>query len=133
MANEPEKLAMAIGMTSLGRLGQPEDFTLSNAAFYPGPGGDPLYAAAKHAGLGLVRQFAYELAPETRVNAVAPGLLETGISGGAMGLADASLSRDVPITQVSKNTALGIVVRPENVVGSYVLLAAEELVTTTGR
>lgn len=58
------------------------------------------------------------------MNAVAPGLLETGISGpGAMGLADASLSRDVPIKQVSKNTALGIVVRPENVVGSYVLLA----------
>ncbi|WP_327228667.1 SDR family oxidoreductase [Streptomyces platensis] len=81
----------------------------------------------------MVRQFAYELAPEIRVNAVAPGLLETGISGpGAMGLADASLSRDVPIKQVSKNTALGIVVRPENVVGSYVLLAAEESVTTTG-
>lgn len=35
VVNEPEKLAMAIGMTSLGRLGQPEDFTLSNAAFYP--------------------------------------------------------------------------------------------------
>ncbi|WP_323180566.1 MULTISPECIES: SDR family oxidoreductase [unclassified Streptomyces] len=92
---------MAIGITSLGRLGQSEDF--SNAAFYPGPGGGPLYAAAKHAGLGLVRQFAYELAPEIRVNAVAPGPSGDRYlrARGAMGLADASLSRDVPIKQVT--------------------------------
>jgi 2,3-dihydroxy-2,3-dihydrophenylpropionate dehydrogenase len=46
-------------------------FTLSNSAFYPG-GGGPLYTASKHAGVGLVRQLAYELAPKVRVNAVAP-------------------------------------------------------------
>ncbi|WTP98776.1 SDR family oxidoreductase [Streptomyces anulatus] len=38
VANEPEKLAMAIGMTSLGRLGQPEDLA-DVVAFLAGPDG----------------------------------------------------------------------------------------------
>ncbi|GAA3127822.1 SDR family oxidoreductase [Streptomyces rameus] len=37
-ANEPEELAMAIGMTSLGRLGQPEDVA-DVVAFLVGPDG----------------------------------------------------------------------------------------------
>ncbi|WP_405753461.1 SDR family oxidoreductase [Streptomyces sp. NBC_00012] len=37
-ANEPEKLAMAIGMTSLGRLGQPEDLA-DVVALLAGPDG----------------------------------------------------------------------------------------------
>ncbi|MFF3983950.1 glucose 1-dehydrogenase [Streptomyces sp. NPDC001601] len=37
-ANEPEELAMAIGMTSLGRLGQPEDVA-DVVAFLAGPDG----------------------------------------------------------------------------------------------
>jgi len=56
----------------LVRSGGSVVLTLSNAAFYPG-GGGPLYTASKHAGLGLVRQLAFELAPRVRVNAVAPG------------------------------------------------------------
>ncbi|UUZ59517.1 SDR family NAD(P)-dependent oxidoreductase [Nocardioides sp. B-3] len=54
--------------------------TLSNAALYPG-GGGPLYVASKHAGVGIVRQLAYELAPQVRVNAVAPAGMATALSG----------------------------------------------------
>jgi 2,3-dihydroxy-2,3-dihydrophenylpropionate dehydrogenase len=36
-------------------------FTLSNSAFYSS-GGGPIYTASKHAGVGLVRELAYELA-----------------------------------------------------------------------
>lgn len=109
-------------------------FTLSNAAFYPGPGGGPLYTAAKHAGLGLVRQFAYELAPEVRVNAVAPGGLATDIRGpGAMGFADRSITQEVPIDLiVREHSALRVAVRPEDCAGPYVLLASSESATTTG-
>ncbi|MGW1990230.1 3-(cis-5,6-dihydroxycyclohexa-1,3-dien-1-yl)propanoate dehydrogenase [Embleya sp. NPDC001921] len=109
-------------------------FTLSNASFYPGPGGGPVYTAAKHAGLGLVRQLAYELAPDIRVNAVAPGPMATGLSGPrAMGLADTTIAREVPIDRiVTEQSALGVAVRAEEGVGPYVLLAARESATTTG-
>jgi 2,3-dihydroxy-2,3-dihydrophenylpropionate dehydrogenase/cis-2,3-dihydrobiphenyl-2,3-diol dehydrogenase len=42
-------------------------FTASNAGFWPG-GGGLLYMASKHAVVGLVKQLAYELAPDIRVN-----------------------------------------------------------------
>ncbi|GAA2646233.1 3-(cis-5,6-dihydroxycyclohexa-1,3-dien-1-yl)propanoate dehydrogenase [Streptomyces vastus] len=108
-------------------------FTLSNAAFYPG-GGGPMYTAAKHAALGLVRQLAYELAPYTRVNAVAPGGLATDLRGpDAMGLADRSLTQELPINQIlTEHSALRRAVRPQDAVGPYVLLASRESVITTG-
>lgn len=51
-------------------------FASSNAA-----GGGALYTASKHAVLGLVRQLAYELAPDVRVNGVAPGVAPTRLRG----------------------------------------------------
>jgi 2,3-dihydroxy-2,3-dihydrophenylpropionate dehydrogenase len=44
-------------------------------------GGGVLYTASKHAVLGLVRQLAYELAPDGRVNGVAPGVAPTRLRG----------------------------------------------------
>ena len=55
-------------------------FTVSNAGFWPG-GGGPLYVASKHAVMGLVKQLAYELAPDIRVNGVAPGGMSTDLRG----------------------------------------------------
>ncbi|MEU9288988.1 SDR family NAD(P)-dependent oxidoreductase [Streptomyces sp. NPDC048275] len=51
-------------------------FASSNAA-----GGGVLYTASKHAVQGLVRQLAYELAPDVRVNGVAPGVAPTRLRG----------------------------------------------------
>ncbi|MFF0291809.1 SDR family NAD(P)-dependent oxidoreductase [Streptomyces sp. NPDC005262] len=51
-------------------------FAGSNAA-----GGGVLYTASKHAVEGLVRQLAYELAPDVRVNGVAPGVAPTRLRG----------------------------------------------------
>ncbi|MQY26440.1 SDR family NAD(P)-dependent oxidoreductase [Nocardia aurantia] len=47
-------------------------FASTNAA-----GGGSLYTASKHAVHGLIRQLAYELAPDVRVNGVAPGVAPT--------------------------------------------------------
>jgi NAD(P)-dependent dehydrogenase (short-subunit alcohol dehydrogenase family) len=100
-------------------------FTLSNATFFPG-GGGPLYTASKHAGLGLVRQLAYELAPYVRVNGVAPGAMATDLRGpGALGLDHTSITDAMPIDVIMKeHSALERVVVPADYVGAYVLLAS---------
>lgn len=59
--------------------------TASYASFAPS-GGGVLYTAAKHAVAGLVRQLAYELAPDIRVNGIAPGVAPTTLKGiGSLG------------------------------------------------
>jgi NAD(P)-dependent dehydrogenase (short-subunit alcohol dehydrogenase family) len=55
-------------------------FTSSVSGSHAGFGG-PLYGAAKHAVNGLTKQLALELAPEIRVNAVAPGYVPTELRG----------------------------------------------------
>lgn len=54
--------------------------TGSYASFHAS-GGGVLYTASKHALLGVVRQLAYELAPDVRVNGVAPGIAPTRLRG----------------------------------------------------
>lgn len=57
-------------------------------------GGGVLYTASKHALAGVVKQLAYEFAPHVRVNAVAPGVaatVMTGLSTLGQGKADAVL------------------------------------------
>ncbi|MGA9374875.1 MAG: 3-(cis-5,6-dihydroxycyclohexa-1,3-dien-1-yl)propanoate dehydrogenase [Mycobacterium sp.] len=108
-------------------------FTASNAAFYPG-GGGPLYTASKHAVLGLVRQLAYELAPEIRVNGVAPGGMPTDLRGpAALGLQDTPFG-SMPVDQLM--AALSPLEQPISATAytaTYVLLASQEnSPTTTG-
>lgn len=58
-------------------------------ASFNAAGGGALYTSSKHAVLGLIRQLAYELAPDVRVNGVAPGVAPTRMKGlGALGQAD---------------------------------------------
>jgi NAD(P)-dependent dehydrogenase (short-subunit alcohol dehydrogenase family) len=108
-------------------------FTLSNAAFYPG-GGGPLYTASKHAVVGLVKQLAYELAPEVRVNGVAPGGMSTDLRGpAALGLADTSFG-SMPVDRLI--TTMLPLQRPmsaDDYAGTYVLLASRgNSASTTG-
>src|SRR6202035_1204371 len=55
-------------------------FTASVAGLNSG-GGGALYTASKHAVVGLIRELAVELAPEIRVNGVAPGGTMTDLRG----------------------------------------------------
>jgi NAD(P)-dependent dehydrogenase (short-subunit alcohol dehydrogenase family) len=109
-------------------------FTLSNAAFYPG-GGGPLYTAAKHAGVGLVRQLAYELAPKVRVNAVAPGGMATDLRGpAALGMQDRSIQAMHANGEDRRRlTPLQVAPQAADYAAHYVLLAARaESPTMTG-
>lgn len=102
-------------------------FTLSNAAFDPGSSG-PLYTASKHAVVGLVRQLAYDLAPDIRVNGVAPGGVRSDLRGPrSLGLDAVSWAQTVNLDEVlPAMTPLGVGADPAQYTGNYVLLASRE-------
>ncbi len=98
--------------------------TGSNASFYPS-GGGPLYTASKHAVLGLVRQLAYELAPDIRVNGVAPCGMGTDLRGPrALGLDQRTLAQTVQGSVIANGLPIQFFPSPEDFTGSYVLLAS---------
>ena len=108
-------------------------FTVSNAGFWPG-GGGPLYVASKHAVMGLVKQLAYELAPDVRVNGVAPGGMPTDLRGPrSLGLADTSWG-SMPVDRMMEEfSPLHRAIAPEDYTGHYVLLASRaNSLTVTG-
>lgn len=99
-------------------------FTLSNAALYPG-GGGPLYTASKHALVGVVRQLAYELAPEVRVNGVAPSGMGTDLRGpSALGQSNTAYGKQDADNEMIGWSPLRIAPRPQDYAGHYVLLAS---------
>ena len=70
-------------LPELRRAGGSVVLTVSTSGFYPGRGG-VLYVASKFAVRGCVIALAHELAPEVRVNGVAPGgTLGTELTGPA--------------------------------------------------
>ncbi|CAM5276466.1 3-phenylpropionate-dihydrodiol/cinnamic acid-dihydrodiol dehydrogenase [Alcaligenes] [Alcaligenes phenolicus] len=85
-------------------------------------GGGSLYTASKHAVLGLVKQLAYELAPDIRVNGVAPGIAPTVLKGvTALGQSPKDSILDgaqdiIPLQSVPDADAYG---------GMYAMLASE--------
>jgi NAD(P)-dependent dehydrogenase (short-subunit alcohol dehydrogenase family) len=107
-------------------------FTLSNSAFYAG-GGGILYVTAKHALVGMIRQLAYELAPDIRVNGVAPGATNT-----AMKSLDGLNKRNTPLNEIpgfeeaaAKAVPLKSIAEPEDHTGHYVLLASRRNASQT--
>jgi NAD(P)-dependent dehydrogenase (short-subunit alcohol dehydrogenase family) len=101
-------------------------FTVSNSGLYAG-GGGVLYVSSKHAVVGLIRQLAYEMAPDVRVNGVSPGATLTDLKGlKAFDQASRQLGDESGLaTAVSKAVPLGFVARPEDHAGHYVLLASK--------
>lgn len=101
-------------------------FTLSNSAFYAG-GGGILYVTSKHALVGMIRQLAFELAPQIRVNGVAPGATSTPMKS-----LEGLNSRSVPLNQIpgfderaAAAVPLQTIAAPQDHTGHYVLLASK--------
>jgi len=101
--------------------------TVSESAFHV-TGGGVLYGSSKWALRGVVAHLAADLAPEVRVNGVAPG----GTSGtrfagtpllGEPRPADTRPERD---RVIADGNVLGLVPRPEDHAGAYVYLADPE-------
>lgn len=115
-------LAARAGLEALRETRGSIVFTLSSSSFFSG-GGGTLYVGSKHGLVGVVRQLAFELAPDIRVNAVAPGGTRTNLGGlpgderqlaGLQGF-DAMVAKTVP---------LGFLSEPEDHAGLYVTLAS---------
>jgi NAD(P)-dependent dehydrogenase (short-subunit alcohol dehydrogenase family) len=108
-------------------------FTLSTSSFYVG-GGGPIYIAAKHATLGLVRALAHELAPDIRVNGVAPSGTPTAMADApSLTVAQASGRGSAPAAPAGRTgNILGVAVQPEDHAGAYVLLASRHSRLMTG-
>ena len=100
-------------------------FTASVAGLNSG-GGGAIYTASKHAVVGLIRQLAVELAPDVRVNGVAPGGTITDLRG----LAALDQDRETHWTaadaeeRLRAGNPLGLAMQPEDLAGAYVLLAS---------
>lgn len=108
--------------------------TESASSFYPGRGG-VLYVSSKFAVRGLVSALAHELAPQVRVNGVAPGgTLNTDLRGlSSLGL-DATRLDDSPgrASDIAARTPLRVALTGEDHAWSYVFLASERSRGITG-
>jgi NAD(P)-dependent dehydrogenase (short-subunit alcohol dehydrogenase family) len=108
--------------------------TLSTSAYYPGRGGS-LYVASKFALRGLVVRLGHELAPEIRVNGVAPGgTLSTDMRGlRSLGLHERRLgatpNREA---ELAARTPLQVALAPVDHAGAYVFLASDRARGITG-
>jgi len=108
--------------------------TVSTSGFYPGRGGT-LYVSSKFAVRGLVTTLAHELAPEVRVNGVAPGgTLHTDLRGPAsLDLADKRLDDDEGrAAEMRARTPLEVAMTGNDHAGSYVFLASDRARGITG-
>jgi NAD(P)-dependent dehydrogenase (short-subunit alcohol dehydrogenase family) len=108
--------------------------TVSTSGFYPGRGG-VLYVASKFAVRGCVIALAHELAPDVRVNGVAPGgTLGTELTGPrSLGLADQKLGAAPGREQELRGrTPLQVALTGADHAGSYVFLASDRARGITG-
>ncbi len=108
--------------------------TVSTSGFYPGRGGI-LYVASKFAVRGCVIALAHELAPQIRVNGVAPGgTLGTELTGpAALGLSDRVLD-ETPGREADlrRRAPLQVALTGADHAGSYVFLASDRSRGVTG-
>lgn len=107
-------------------------FTVSGAGFYP-DGGGVWYTASKHAQIGLMRQLAFELAPDIRINAVAPGGTLTALNViHPLKPFVRAVDQDTKAKSIKSRNPLRIAMTSEDHVGAYLLLASDQSRAITG-
>jgi NAD(P)-dependent dehydrogenase (short-subunit alcohol dehydrogenase family) len=82
------------------------------------------YNATKAAVIHLTRQFAAELAPKVRVNAIAPGLVRTQLARALW---------ENHEDQISKSLPLGRIGEPDDIARAAVFLAGDDSSWITGQ
>ncbi|MFI9384442.1 SDR family oxidoreductase [Kutzneria sp. NPDC052558] len=82
------------------------------------------YNATKAAVIHLTRQFAMELAPTTRVNAIAPGVVRTHLAKGLWENNEERLNKALPLGRIGE---------PEDIAKAAVFLAGDDSSWMTGQ
>jgi NAD(P)-dependent dehydrogenase (short-subunit alcohol dehydrogenase family) len=102
--------------------------TVSSSASWP-EGGGVLYGSSKWAVRGLVTHLARELAPEVRVNGVAPGGTARTRLGGLRSLGQGARVADGPERdrRIAAQTLLGVAASPADHAGAYLYLVSRAL------
>ena len=118
-------LGVRAALPELRKTGGSMIFTASVAGLNSG-GGGVLYTASKHAVVGLIRELAVELAPDVRVNGVAPGGTITDLRGlASLGQDDRSQFADPAIAErLRAGNPLRTALMPDDLAGAYVFLAS---------
>jgi 2,3-dihydroxy-2,3-dihydrophenylpropionate dehydrogenase/cis-2,3-dihydrobiphenyl-2,3-diol dehydrogenase len=109
-------------------------FTASSASFIPG-GGGIFYTASKHAVVGVVRELAYQFAPDIRVNGIGPGPMRSDLRGSrALDMQNTTFSPATPEIAAGLKDVFPLqCMDPEDYTGLYVALASRgNAATTTG-
>ncbi|MGP0080725.1 3-(cis-5,6-dihydroxycyclohexa-1,3-dien-1-yl)propanoate dehydrogenase [Mycobacterium sp.] len=120
--------------TACLRAGSSIVLTESASSFYPGRGG-VLYVSSKFAVRGLVTALAHELAPDVRVNGVAPGgTLNTDLRGlASLGLDGVRLDDTADrAREMAARTPLNVALDGRDHAWSYVFLASDRSRGITG-
>ncbi|MBW6399034.1 SDR family oxidoreductase [Roseomonas sp. HJA6] len=115
---------VARGMVKAGHGGS--IVNISSVAGLVGSRNRSLYAATKHAVMGLTRAMALELAPHRiRANAVCPGLVNTPLA--------ADLMADPKVVAAARaRIPLGRIMEPEDIAGPTVFLLSDASSAVTG-
>lgn len=127
-------LSVKAAMTPLREARGSVILTVSTSGFYPGRGGT-LYVASKFAVRGLVVALAHELAPEVRVNGVAPGgTVGTDLRGlASLQMADRRLDANPHRAEdLKQRTPLRVALSGEDHAWSFLFLASDRSRGITG-
>jgi len=83
--------------------------------------------ASKHAVVGLVKQLAFELAPQVRVNGVAPGGISTDLRGPeSLGMAQRSIA-SIDLNKIApERVPIGMVPNASDYAAAYVFFASRQ-------
>lgn len=121
-------LGARASMAPLLETGGTMIFTCSIASYRAVDDG-VLYVSTKHANLGIVRQLAWELAPQVRVNGVAVGVARTRMEGlAALGQEPI----DAVLPGAEDVIPQGFIPEPADYGGAFVFLASDRAPVTTG-
>lgn len=95
--------------------------------------GHGAYAASKAGVIALAKTFALECAPKVRVNAVAPGPVQTAFLTGGTGRSDENEPSLVEVEQFAAAVPMGRIAQPEDIVGPIEFLLGPQSSFMTGQ